>query len=349
MLTQCKENINQMLPLWIGFCNFEIQRNKTSPLSNYSKLSFELNFTFMKNLLYILLITFSSLLQGQDNVAYVRSLDKPESISKSSKKDVLETNFELRDRLIFMEASLNGKTGKYILDTGAPMLMVNANPKNATSNISSISKSCKAEIIKVEEFNWGGTSNKSVEAIAFDMTDLEKITGEHIDGLIGQNMFSNFELYLDIANRKVQLHRAYRSKLHKNNKPSTKIPFSLHDHLPVITVKIDGKKYKFGIDTGAEVNVIDKDIAEKLPTEFFHNLVIDDLQGVDGKPQFVKTASLNNFEVKNNSYKNFKFFFVDLNHLQTETSPKLDGILGFPFFEKNAISINYKKQRLYIW
>jgi len=303
----------------------------------------------MKNILYILLITFSTFLQGQDNVAYVRSMEKSKSISTSSKKEVLETNFELRDRLIFIEATLNGKTGKYILDTGAPMLMVNAKPKNATSDIRSISKSCKAEIIEVDEFNWGGTTNKSVDAIAFDMTDLEKITGEHIDGLIGQNMFSNYELFLDIANRKVQLHKAYRSKLHKHNKPSTKIPFTFHDHLPVITVNIDGKKYRFGIDTGAEVNVMDKTSAETLPNDFLENMVVDDIQGVDGKLQFVKTASLNQFEVKDNTYSDYRFFLMDLAHLQTEASPKLDGILGFSFFEKNAISINYKKQRIYVW
>ena len=303
----------------------------------------------MKNILYILLITFSPFLQGQDNVAYVRSMEKGTSLSKSSSNEVLETNFELRDRLIFIEATLNGKAGKYILDTGAPMLMVNAKPEKATSQISSISKSCEAEIIEVNEFNWGGTTNKSVDAIAFDMTDLEKVTGEKIDGLIGQNMFSNYELYLDIANRKVQLHRAYRSKLHKHNKPSTKIPFTFHDHLPVITIKIDGKKYRFGIDTGAEVNVMDKSLAEKLPKDFLKNMVVDNLQGVDGKPQFVKTASLNNFEVKENTYSDYRFFLMDLEHLQTEGSTQLDGILGFPFFEKNAISINYKKQRIYIW
>ena len=162
----------------------------------------------MKNILYILLITFSPFLQGQDNVAYVRSLEKATSVSKASKNEVLETNFELRDRLIFIDATLNGKTGKYIFDTGAPILMINAKPKNATSSISSISKSCKAERIEVDEFNWSGTTNKSVDAIAFDMTELEKITGEKIDGLIGQNMFRNYELFLDIANRKVQLHKA---------------------------------------------------------------------------------------------------------------------------------------------
>ena len=303
----------------------------------------------MKNILYILLITFSPFLQGQDNVAYVRSMEKFSTSKKVTKKEVFETKFELRDRLIFIEATLNGKFGKYILDTGAPMLMVNAKPEKPTSKISSISKSCKAELIQVEEFNWGGTTNKSVDAIAFDMTDLEKITGEEIDGLIGQNMFSNYELYLDIANRKVQLHRAYRSKLHKHNKPSTKIPFTFHDHLPVITIKIDGKKYRFGIDTGAEVNVMDKSLAEKLPKDFLKNMVVDNLQGVDGKPQFVKTASLNNFEVKENTYSDYRFFLMDLEHLQTEDSTQLDGILGFPFFEKNAISINYKKQRIYIW
>lgn len=303
----------------------------------------------MKNILYILLLLFSPLVQGQDNVAYVRSSEKVTSVSKASKNEILEANFELRDRLIFIDATLNGQEGKYILDTGAPMLMVNAKPENATSNISSISKSCKAEIIKVDEFQWGGTSNKWVNAIAFDMTDLEKITGEEIDGLIGQNMFSQFELYLDIANRKVKLHRAYRSKLHKNNKPSTKIPFVLHEHLPVITVKIDGKKYRFGIDTGAEVNVMEKSLAEKLPKDFLENMVVDDLQGIDGQPQFVKTASLHNFEVKNKTYSDYRFFLMDMSHLQTEDAPKLDGILGFPFFEKNAVSINYKKQRIYIW
>lgn len=304
----------------------------------------------MRFILYFTLLLYPISIWGQDNIALVGSKTEVKAFkSDINRMGIYETTFELHDRIIIVQAELNGIHGKYILDTGAPMLMLNQFPNDSDIEVGGVAKNCEAELVEVKEFKWAGIKQKSVEAMAFDMTDLEQTLGVKIDGLIGQNIFSNFELYLDLSNQKLQLFKTRRSILHKTQRYTQKISFSMEKHIPVITVKIDGKKYRFGIDTGAEVNVLNQELKDKLGNEMFLNLEKSNLHGIDGVAQRVDAALLSNFKIKKYSFENFKFLFMDFSALKENFDLELDGILGYPFLKENIISINYHKQKIYFW
>lgn len=286
---------------------------------------------------------------GQDNIALVGSKIELGKTTKSSFDEAaLESSFEFYDRMIIVEANLNGVKGKYILDTGSPMLMLNQKPKIGDSQIGGIAEKCDAEYIEVREFKWAGISKKSIEALAFDMSNLEKSLGTSIDGLIGQNVFKSYELYLDIAQQKIQLFKARRSSLHKKRKFQKRVSFSMEKHIPVITVKIDGKKYRFGIDTGAEVNVLSQELKNDLE-DSLENFNHSTIQGIGGLPQKVESATLSQFSIKKENFKNFNFLLIDFSSFENDFGLNLDGILGYPFLKENVLSINYQKQKIYIW
>ena len=44
-----------------------------------------------------------------------------------------------------------------------------------------------------------------------------------------------------------------------------------------------------------------------------------------------------------------KYLFIDLSHLASDSGMHLDGLLGYPFFSKARMSINYKLRKIYIW
>ena len=304
----------------------------------------------MKILLYLLPFFLSFPLSGQDNIALVRSKVEIKNLSNNpATSGEYFSNFELHDRMIIVTAKLNGKEGKYILDTGSPMLVLNKKIENVSTQIGGFSKDCDSEIVAVKKFEWAGMSNKNIEAIAFDMSGLVKSLGIEVQGLIGQNLFKNYELLIDIENKKIQLFNPKKSTLHKTSKYSQKINFSLEHHIPVITVKIDGKKYRFGIDTGAEVNVISRDLKEKFEKKLLHNFQVNNLHGIDGISQKVVSANLSNFKIKKRNFSNFNFLFIDFTPLQQGYELEIDGILGYPFLKENKISINYKKQKIYFW
>jgi hypothetical protein len=305
----------------------------------------------MKYFFQLIFLFLATNMVAQNGVALVgndfevKSLDTKKLTDEKS----FETSFELLDRMIIVEAKLDGVIGKYILDTGSPMLILNKAPKGNSTTLGGISENGKAELIKVNDFQWAGISNKEIDAIAFDMSNLEKALGYKINGLIGQNIYNNYELFLDVANQKVQLFKAFRSKLHKDNKCQQKISFSNGSHLPVITVKIGGKKYRFGIDTGAEVNVLNKNLKHDLDSSFLQNFQPSNLHGLGGITQKVESANLTKFKIKRKEYENFNFLLTDLTSFEEEYDLQLDGILGYPFLVKNVLSINYQKQKIYIW
>lgn len=302
-----------------------------------------------RNLLFTIIILLPQFTLAQDNIALVGSHIETKNFNKEkSSNKVFESNFELYDRIILVEAELNGIKGKYILDTGSPMLLINQKPNNNESIIGGISKNCKGEIVNVKEFVWAGISKKYIEAVAIDLSGLEKSIGTSISGLIGQNIFQNYELYLDVSGQVIKLYKTRKSELHKNRSFKEKINFSMQSHIPIITVKIDGKKYRFGIDTGSEVNVLNKKLRGKLDAQLFGSKA-SQLVGVDGNPQNLESATLNDFKIKGNEFRNFDFLLMDFSILEESFDMKLDGILGYPFLAQNQISINYKKQKIYLW
>ncbi len=304
----------------------------------------------MKHLFQLIILFLATNMVAQNGIAIVGNVTK--EINKNSEiieKGSAETTFELFDRMIVMDATLNGNAGKYILDTGSPILILNQAPLKNSTSLGGISEEGHAELIKVKNFQWAGISRKGIDAVAYDMSKLEKALGHNINGLIGYNLFKNYELFLDISNGKIQLFKAYHSSLHKSKKYQKKVSFSNQSHIPIITVKIDGKKYRFGIDTGAEVNVLNKSLKDKLEKTALKNFQSSNLHGLGGVNQEVESADLAKFKIKGIDCENYNFLLTDLTSFEEKYGQKLDGILGHPFLLNNVLSINYQKQKIYFW
>ena len=147
----------------------------------------------------------------------------------------------------------------------------------------------------------------------------------------------------------VLLYNPRKAPIHKATKPLHKIPFSLHDHLPVISLKIDGKTYKFGLDTGAGANVLDPKLKEMLLEKGASRGPIAEMQGMDRSIVQVETIKVPELELSGGSIKDVKFLLNDLSHLGGKTGIHIDGLLGYPFLSKMKFSINYQKQKIYVW
>jgi hypothetical protein len=310
-------------------------------------------FTFyisMKHFTPLLIILFATNLVAQNGIALIgNDHEINSSYSYNPAKAITKTSFELYDRMIVVEAKLNGEIGKYILDTGSPLLILNQVPQKKSTSIGGISEDGDAELIKVKSFQWAGILSKGIEAIAFDMSKLENALGHKINGLIGQNILNDFELFIDISNRKIQLYKPYRSSLHKEKKYQQKVSFSSKSHIPIITVKINGKRYRFGIDTGAEVNILNENLKDVFDEKVLTNFNSTNLHGLGGASQKVESAELSKFRIKGKNCKNYQFLLTDLTFFEEKYGHKLDGILGHPFLIENILSINYQKQKIYFW
>ena len=139
------------------------------------------------------------------------------------------------------------------------------------------------------------------------------------------------------------------NELHKVAKPLAAIPFVLEDHLPVITVQVNGRTLKLGLDTGAAVNLLDKTMLDELPATLLTNVQTEELVALDRSIIKVKTGNITETQVDGQKFGDMKYLFTDLSGIKANSALQIDGLLGWPFFQKMKCSINYKKATLYIW
>ena len=297
----------------------------------------------------IIFLFLQQIVLAQNNVALFDISTKPtEGVFKVN--SILTTSFELINGMIFVEASINEQQGHFILDTGAPLTIVNSKAKHKNAlQANGISQTFMVASTEVESFEWAGIKKEQFEAIAIDISHLERASQRSILGLIGYDMIKNYEILIDYQKREIQLFNARKNEWHNRHQPIESFSFMVQDHLPVLKVKIGKKTYYFGLDTGAEVNLIDLAQKGKIATDLMSSCKVEEIQGVDKMVNEVFATTIYETKVKNTSFKNMKYIFTDIAHLKANSALRIDGLLGFPFFSQYKCSINYQKRKIYLW
>lgn len=302
-------------------------------------------------ILTLLLIILSVNLNAQSSVAYLNAPNFENRTVKLTEKSEANKSFELIGGMIFIEANVNGKDGTFILDTGAPGLILNEKPLKKSEDLVAGGINGTVEIgeVAIQNFAWGIINLSNIKGYSLDISHLEESFEKDIAGLIGFDVLADFELLFDYENKEVQILSAHKNELHKNNKPLQKISFQKQGHLPVIQAKIGKKNYYFGIDTGAEVNLLDAAILERLDENLLQINESTTIQGLDNSPQLVQTGTIKNTKIQATNFPEMDYLFVDFSAINKNRDTKIDGLLGFTFLAKSKVSINYKKQKIYFW
>ncbi len=264
----------------------------------------------------------------------------------------VETSFELAGGLIFIAGDSDApKEGDYLLDTGAPTLILNQKEKDAFPKAQMVSVNGNAAVgnKKVRDFAVRGVNLGNVNSYTTDLSHLERVKQKSICGILGYKVFRSLELFIDYDKRYLMLFENGASALHREVLPQEEVKFCQKGHFPIVKVIIDGKKYFFGIDTGAEVNVFDERWLRRMKRKFPEEWTKKTIQGINQGQMTRESCLIPNMKVGQTNYEEMKFVFADLSHLNHSNGFELDGILGFPFLSSGKFSINYKNKRLYRW
>lgn len=285
--------------------------------------------------------------QTQDAVSFLNA----KTVSKASGETIDlandEESFRLTRNLIFFNASVNGNPGRFILDTGAPTLLLNNRGVEAGGTQSTgLAAGGSVTLVnqRIESFEMGGHRMGKQWALALDLRSMENRTGERIDGYVGHEFLRGGELRIDFPGRKFQLLRSNRFPRRAGRAPHTVLRFELIDHLPVITVKVGKRKLRFAVDTGAGTNLID---------ERYRNLTQPtgermNIQGLDGRSANHDIVSLSGMPCRGESEAT-SFVVMDLSHLQVANEVSIAGILGSVFLADHTVGIDYRRRKIYFW
>lgn len=256
--------------------------------------------------------------------------------------------FTMMEGMMLVEATVNQEKGNFIIDTGAPTLVLNEMPttENKVSG-RGISEGLVTDEVVVQEFSWSGIQKKNVDAFKVDISHLEAVSGKVIAGIIGYDILKEVELLVDYDAQLVQL-RPLKDKSKQQQAPVAIIPFTMQAHLPVIKVRVGGKKLRLALDTASESNILNQKVLKKLDAQLLSNFQVGEIQGVDQQIKTVQVATVQQTDLKNLSFYPMDYLFTDLSHLKA-SNLYIDGLLGYPFFKQGKMSINYKEQKIYVW
>ena len=209
----------------------------------------------MKRLLILFLII-TQIAEAQEHVAFLDVATSYDEADGSPYFNSTIVPFKMIEGMMLVEATMNNQLGNYIIDTGAPTLIVNGQPTQSTTQGRGISQGLVTSEMKVQAFEWSGIEKENLFAFQVDISHLEAVSGEAIAGIIGYDILKEVELLVDYSTQSIQLSSANGNKGYQQ-KPIATIPFVMQGHLPVIKVKIGNKKLRLALDTASESNILD--------------------------------------------------------------------------------------------
>ncbi len=264
--------------------------------------------------------------------------------------------FTMHKGIIFIKAAIGKRVGEFMLDTGAPGIILNSrhfkDAEKTTLKVSGINNLIENPKVKyVAKMTAKAISWLKFDAITINLLHLEQINRREILGLIGYQAFRKHELMIDYEKQEITLFKLDK----KGNKlisyddvPLFTSKFKRLKHLAVVEVKIGKERLKLALDTGAQSNVIHKKWQKKLNRHFLGFEKIN-VAGAGKKKALSLQGDLNKLWIGNVAFYNTKTIFTDLSKFRQSQGIRVDGLLGYHFLKKRKVSINFTKKTISFW
>jgi predicted aspartyl protease len=266
--------------------------------------------------------------------------------------------------LIVLRAKVDTIEGNFILDTGAPGLVLNLtyfrqypNARRTEDETGGVTGAIAAtHPTDIGSAVIGTFHYAKVEADRVNLGHIENSKGIRILGLLGMNLFKRFELIIDYENNLLHLHlinkketRTYQHEMLKDTAAYNEFPVEIKENKLYTYGEVAGKKLTFIIDTGAESNVLDS----RLPDKVMENVTINSrilLAGTGNTRVEALTGDMKNIKMANLDIGALPVIVTNLEKMCTAYDDRcLDGLLGFDFLSLHKIGFNFVNRKMYIW
>lgn len=280
-----------------------------------------------------------------------------ESEKSTSGEKVIAVPFVMARHLIAVKVQLEGEERTFLLDSGAPVVVLNSKYTKADPSIErtlSASKGVNGEIKgmgvhQVGELEFAGIKMEDEEVITMDLAHLEEELESEVYGLIGYDMVKDYDLLLDYDKQEMKLiapdfFTEYAHE-HFSSKRMQKVDLKMEGHIPVMKGKIGGESYSLGLDTGAESNLMEVDLYEGMKKNV-KKKGKDELMGAGGGTQKVVEGQVRELEIGGKKFGKVSTFFSDISHLNQGYGLQLDGLVGYPVLSKQLTLLSFAREEL---
>ncbi len=241
--------------------------------------------------------------------------------------------------LSFVSGLINGKQKlNMLVDTGAGVTMIDSSllkelklPLRLPVKISSPDGSRELQPAIVPELTIGKLTLHSVPAVVYDLHSLSELEGHQINGVLGNNVMSNFVTTFDCQNQVMTFKGSDNLKLLQQ---VSNIPFS-DKGSPQITAKLcDKLNQTFMIDTG--------DATSQLPIAVFKqlSLPIIPLKGTQKYSIFGKPRMRGSVEMPKFSCDTLTVYNIWFNVELSDGPAAAESNLGYNFLKKFRLTLD---------
>lgn len=271
----------------------------------------------------------------------------------NSKNYYEEISFEFEKNKIIIPVEIEGKTYRFLLDTGAPNIISKEvrdaiKPKLLVTQSTNDAneKSQDLDIVSIKSLKLGKTEFLNFSALVFDLNGSDIFKCFEIDGFIGSNLFRKSIIQID-AKKKVVKITNKPGTLNLDKKESTKIKLVNNQRSPYIWINLEGK------DEGKEMVLIDTgmgrlyDLASDNYKIFKEKKIFNQIGKSDG------ASSVSLFgEVPINSQvrvhlPKLKINTFEINNVITHTTKGDHSKIGAELLNHGVMTIDYKNKRFY--
>jgi hypothetical protein len=221
--------------------------------------------------------------------------------------------------------------------------------RQVASDVKGINSSVTGlDITKISEFDFYGIKIKNQDVLTMDMSNLEQSNDMEIYGLIGFQVYKDYDILFDYENNslvfiKPELTPKYLKDTHQTNKIA-EVALEMKSHIPCVKGSIGKNEYTLGIDSGAGGNVLDRKLWNLLKKQL-KNVEDVELRGA-GESRNVQSGSLKKLSIGNKVFTNTKTVFNDISHLNATGKIQIDGIIGYEILSKQKTVLSFQNQKL---
>ena len=265
--------------------------------------------------------------------------------------------------LILIQARADTIEGNFILDTGSPYLVLNVvyfrnyqvTPLSHEDQTSVSGTSTAVEQTSVRHFSFGSLNYYWEKADLIDLGHIENSKGVKILGLIGLRQIQQCEIIIDYNASLIYIHRigkkeakTYKSEQLKNEAAYSTIPISIEEQKVIAKTEMEGKKLQFIVDSGAETNILDSRLSEKI----FEHVDITGRLNIRGTGNSIVEAlqgNLKGMTLGTEKIGSMPVLITNLEKTCFSVNSCISGVLGLEFLPLQKIGFNFVTRKMYLW
>ena len=267
--------------------------------------------------------------------------------------------FSFVGQLIAVQARVDSLEGNFIVDTGAERLVLNSHYFSGISGRGNIAAAGNTGFIS--DVQWEIVDSLQISQLVIpnllahlvDLHHIELKKNARVLGILGYKVFEEFELFLDYPNRILVLSRVHKDGSRKDRDGFREIPndsmsFTLRKHLINVQATVNSVKLRMILDSGAELNLLDRRVNRKVLDQFSILKRIS-LSGAGRREVEVLAGVLKEVKCGNQLTASMNTLLTSMDEINDAFGTSAHGVLGFEFLSPRRTLINYQKQKLYFF